>query len=184
MTELERKALLGDKEAQEECTEKGIVLPCPCCGGKGKVSFKDYRFLGKNYMGDKKIIYRVQIICNRCKSRGKPIFTNALINPNPYITKWGNCYYEQSDVCRKETEAFYEYVKSAIFAWNTRPEPPVGRCRGCKWFADNNNGEWYGCQMFHVVMATPEDAPKPDDYCSYFEPKESEENETGRLGPI
>lgn len=30
--ELIRKALLGDKQAQEECTEKGIVLPCPFCG--------------------------------------------------------------------------------------------------------------------------------------------------------
>lgn len=32
MTELERRALLGDQQAQEECTEKGIVLPCPFCG--------------------------------------------------------------------------------------------------------------------------------------------------------
>lgn len=32
MTELERKALLGDQAAQRECTEKGIVLPCPVCG--------------------------------------------------------------------------------------------------------------------------------------------------------
>ena len=28
----ERRALLGDAEAQRECTEKGIVLPCPFCG--------------------------------------------------------------------------------------------------------------------------------------------------------
>ena len=32
MTELERRALLGDAEAQRECTERGIVLPCPFCG--------------------------------------------------------------------------------------------------------------------------------------------------------
>ena len=32
MTELERRALMGDQEAQRECTEKGIVLPCPVCG--------------------------------------------------------------------------------------------------------------------------------------------------------
>ena len=32
MTDLERRALLGDREAQKECTEKGIVLPCPLCG--------------------------------------------------------------------------------------------------------------------------------------------------------
>ena len=30
--DLIRRALLGDQEAQKECTEKGIVLPCPCCG--------------------------------------------------------------------------------------------------------------------------------------------------------
>ena len=34
MTELERRALLGDKQAQEECTKNGILLPCPLCGGK------------------------------------------------------------------------------------------------------------------------------------------------------
>ena len=34
MTDLERRALLGDVEAQRECTEKGIVLPCPFCNGK------------------------------------------------------------------------------------------------------------------------------------------------------
>lgn len=32
MTELERLAQLGDKEAQEECTRQGILLPCPFCG--------------------------------------------------------------------------------------------------------------------------------------------------------
>lgn len=37
MTELERRALLGDKEAQKECTEKWIVLPCPKCFKRVKV---------------------------------------------------------------------------------------------------------------------------------------------------
>lgn len=27
--ELICRALMGEKQAQEECTEKGIVLPCP-----------------------------------------------------------------------------------------------------------------------------------------------------------
>ena len=35
MTELERNALMGNAVAQKECTEKGIVLPCPFCGGTG-----------------------------------------------------------------------------------------------------------------------------------------------------
>ena len=35
MTELERRALMGDREAQEECTRRGIVLTCPRCGKTG-----------------------------------------------------------------------------------------------------------------------------------------------------
>lgn len=30
--DLIRRALLGDQQAQKECTEKEIVLPCPHCG--------------------------------------------------------------------------------------------------------------------------------------------------------
>lgn len=33
MGNLVRKALMGNKQAQEECTAEGIVLPCPFCGG-------------------------------------------------------------------------------------------------------------------------------------------------------
>ncbi len=36
MTNLERRALLGDREAQEECTRQGVVLPCPICGGEAR----------------------------------------------------------------------------------------------------------------------------------------------------
>lgn len=31
-----RLALLGDKAAQERLTERGELLPCPCCGGEAK----------------------------------------------------------------------------------------------------------------------------------------------------
>ena len=36
MTDLERRALLGDRQAQEECTQRGIVLPCWRCGGQAE----------------------------------------------------------------------------------------------------------------------------------------------------
>ena len=39
MTELERRALLGDRKAQKECTRQGIVLPCPLCKKKVKAYF-------------------------------------------------------------------------------------------------------------------------------------------------
>lgn len=34
--ELIRRALLGDKQAQEECTNRGVILPCPFCGGEAE----------------------------------------------------------------------------------------------------------------------------------------------------
>lgn len=66
-------------------------------------------------------------------------------------------------------------LQKVIFLLKNAPAAdvvPVVRCKNCKWFADNNGGEWYGCKMFHVVRITPEDAPKPDDFCSYGERRE------------
>ena len=96
------------------------IRSCPFCGGRGRVSFKDARFAGQNYRGDKKIVYRVQIICNRCASRGKPIRTEPLINPWPYNSAWGPSYVEKSPVCQRQTELFAPYVEQAIRAWNER----------------------------------------------------------------
>lgn len=35
--ELIRRALMGSREAQKECTRRGIVLPCPFCGSENIV---------------------------------------------------------------------------------------------------------------------------------------------------
>lgn len=40
MTDLERRALLGDRQAQDECTRRGIMLPCPFCGQSEGTVFK------------------------------------------------------------------------------------------------------------------------------------------------
>lgn len=63
-------------------------------------------------------------------------------------------------------------VKTLLLRQPAADVAEVVRCKNCKWIADNNGGEWYGCQMFQVVQITPEDAPKPDDFCSYGERKE------------
>ena len=73
-----------------------------------------------------------------------------------------------------EDAAGEAYLKGLNPVWAVRDVPtadvaPVVRCKDCKWFVDNNGGEWYGCKMFQVVRITPEDAPKPDDFCSYGE---------------
>lgn len=51
---------------------------------------------------------------------------------------------------------------------------PVVRCKDCKWFADNNDGDWFGCWLFQTIQIIPEDAPKPDDFCSYGERKDGD----------
>ena len=93
---------------------------CHFCNGNAKVSFKDYAFYGRNGLGDKKVKYRIQVICNRCRSRGKPIITDWLVNPNPYISKWGNCGDGTSPKGSVQTEMFKPYVEQAIEAWNRR----------------------------------------------------------------
>ena len=97
------------------------LKPCPFCGGKARISFKDYRFYGWNCITHKKIIsYRVQVICNKCKSRGKPIITKSMENPMPYITEWWSSHYSGSDIAKAETERFRPYIENAIEAWNRR----------------------------------------------------------------
>lgn len=103
------------------------LKPCPFCGGTGNLSFKDYAFGGQNYLGDKKIKYRVQIICNKCKSRGKPVVTHFMKNPNPYISQFWSKKYEYSGgyssaETRRQDNLFAPYVEMAIEAWNRRVE--------------------------------------------------------------
>lgn len=110
MTELKP---MQNKEYQE-------LRNCPFCGGKAKVSLKDYRFCGYSDRGDRKICYRVQVICNKCRSRGRPIITEPLLNPLPCFSKWGNIYNPEFAKCREQTELFEPYVNKAIEAWNRR----------------------------------------------------------------
>lgn len=49
---------------------------------------------------------------------------------------------------------------------------PVVRCKDCKWFANNSGVEWFGCWLFNAIKAVPEDAPTPDDFCSYADRKD------------
>ena len=65
--ELIRRALLGDQQAQKECTEKEIVLPCPHCGSNKinkKYACGDYWYsceLAKQILACTEIIgYRYQ----------------------------------------------------------------------------------------------------------------------------
>ena len=83
--ELIRRALLGDWEAQQECTRREIVLPCPKCG-KGKIIFWDKKM------------------------------------------KWYSCW--DCGLKSGPKKSFGEALRD----WNTRPAPPVGRCKDCLWY--------------------------------------------------
>lgn len=64
------------------------------------------------------------------------------------------------------------FVAKRLRDSNAFPEV-VTRCKDCKWFANNNDGEWFGCWLFNAINAVSEDTPKPDDFCSRGEKKES-----------
>ena len=120
--ELIRRALLGDWEAQQECTRREIVLPCPKCG-KGKIIFWDKKM------------------------------------------KWYSCW--DCGLKSGPKKSFGEALRD----WNTRPAPPVGRCRDCIFYTalghckvHSQEPDQHGSGAYVEML--------PDDFCSYFEPKE------------
>ena len=96
------------------------LKPCPFCGGKARLSIKDADFIGLNYRGDRKVKDRFQVICNKCHSRGKPIKTESLINPKPYVSLWSGRLLSVTDIVTEQTELLRPWAERAIEAWNTR----------------------------------------------------------------
>lgn len=91
------------------------LKPCPFCGWKAKVSYRQYRFKEQYDDGTKRIKFAFYGICNRCKATGGT------------VTGEIHCGLVQS----RDDFRFYEEL--AAKAWNTRylteyivklPEPP------------------------------------------------------------
>ena len=116
MTELKRRALTGDKEAQEECTRQGIVLPCPFCGGipVRKTQKVEYGLSG------------TIIKCTQCHA--------TIFSPDT-IAKF--------DGSRLVNRPVLNHIELGIAKWNTRSAPPVGRCGECKYYVEEAPG--VGC---------------------------------------
>ena len=92
MNDLERRALLGDRQAQEECTRQGIVLACPFCGGSdGKTLFK---FVHSDLYAHKRT--------GRCALDGMIIHNAADWNcrPAPPIGRCGECGAHVDNKCQ------------------------------------------------------------------------------------
>lgn len=69
--ELIRRALLGDRKSQKECTEKGILIPCPWCKGEMQICH------GDNYRH-----YKTKCICCGAESPEKPSEWEAISRNN------------------------------------------------------------------------------------------------------
>lgn len=119
--ELIRRALLGSREAQKQCTEAGIVLPCWRCGGESEIQ--------------------------ELHTGGKPIY--AVTCKKTYCGAYG---------CACSTQ------QKAIEYWNTRPAPPIGRCKDCFQYHSEGPGVGY-CNL-------DDQGREETNFCSEFEPKE------------
>lgn len=86
LDELIRKALLGSKEAQEECTRKKIMLPCPKC--YGNISICEY--------SDNIDNIEITFLCEKCgllaKMKQKFAYGKSYrvpMTPDPF-TQWND----------------------------------------------------------------------------------------------
>lgn len=125
MTDIQR-AMLGDYDAAARLMEQGVLIPCPCCKGKGKIMARQHSFHGQNFAGNKKISWQIYVKCNRCYARSTPqktepiklyADTGLIQNGNFYATDW---WVSESRGLKAANEAFAKYVRKAIEAWNTR----------------------------------------------------------------
>ena len=123
--DLIRRALLGSWEAQQACTDNGIVLPCPCCKGE---AYTETFFERKGW--------RTVVGCSEC-----PVSLSTIT-------------YDTDEIAQKK----------ALKDWNTRPAPPIGRCRDCFQYHSEGPGVGY-CSL-------DDQGREETNFCSEFEPKE------------
>lgn len=108
MDSLVRKALLGDREAQRECTEKGIVLPCPFCGNENNIISNWGMF---------------RVWCPHCKAKSEDTLTtrDALkswnTRPAPPVGRCGECKNWNGGDCYRQ-----ELTKSEDFCSYFQPK--------------------------------------------------------------
>lgn len=124
MTDLERRALLGDAKAQRECTEKGIVLGCWRCGGDAEV--KCVSTVGRS-------LYAVSCKKHYCGAYGcahrteKEAISYWNTRPAPPIGRCGECslWHDEQGICTAASDddlGIYEYTEPDHFCGYFKPE--------------------------------------------------------------
>lgn len=158
--ELIRRALMGSQESQQECTEKGIALPCPFCGGDSELHeaeaipecVKNKKEIPKDARLLRKVFYSSGSVCYEYRRK---TFVPRCCKTN----------------CAGRTTRQYRTKEEALVAWNIRPAPPVGRCKDCEFYTVLGHCKVHSQEPDqHDTGAYVE--MLPDDFCSYFEPKE------------
>lgn len=133
--ELIRRALIGDREARDLCTNKGVAIPCPICGKEDCIEILDcYTAEGLKSEGESFRKDSFKCVCNYLK---------------------GGCG-TSTGVSKTKQEALYK--------WNTRPAPPVGRCKDCFQYHSEGPGVGY-CSL-------DDQGREETNFCSEFELKE------------
>lgn len=133
--ELIRRAMIGNEEAQDLCTVKGIAIPCPICGKESCIDILD--------------CYTAEGLDCECQSYRKESF-KCVCN----FLK-GGC---GTSIGVSKTK------QEALEKWNTRPAPPVGRCKDCFHYHSEGPGVGYCSRDDQGRVET--------NFCSEFEPKE------------
>lgn len=147
--ELIRRALIGDREARDLCTNKGVAIPCPICGKEDCIEILDcYTAEGLKSEGESFRKDSFKCICNYLK---------------------GGCG-TSTGVSKTKQEALYK--------WNTRPAPPVGRCKDCVWSREPTEEDY---KELDRDLLSYKDSLVCDfwerevwckDFCSYFDKRE------------
>lgn len=159
MTELERRALLGDQEAQRECTEKGIAIACPFCGGLSEIHTVEGI---PEYTENKSDIPSgSRIMCQVIRESGSSYYE---YRRKLYVPRCCN-----SKCCGRTTKR-YDTKEIALSEWNTCPAPPIGRCGECNEYDTENCSKGCGwCQVWDIGRFD-------DGFCDKFKSKERKEN--------
>lgn len=94
--------------------EKIELKPCPFCGGEAKISKADCEYGGQNGLAEKRVKYRICVICNKCYSRGEPVKSQWVVKDS------GNSI--------KETDKILLTLATdrAVRRWNNRADEREG----------------------------------------------------------
>lgn len=87
------------------------INSCPFCGGKSRVTAREYKFGGYNGLGESRRKYLVRVMCNRCHAYGPSINTGWV------KTTWAN-WKKGQNVAWGDVAPLEWAEKTAIEKWN------------------------------------------------------------------